>query len=140
MIPTRADKDETVSDFQVISTADLTTKTYCMKLDRNTIRYYADGKNAMKQAIFKILQTERYQYSQIYSNNYGVEFWNLIGTSAVYAVPTIETRIREALTWDDRILDVTDFNFNVAKSIITVEFTAHTIYGDVRIEGVQVGI
>ena len=111
-----------------------------MKLDRNTIRYYVDGKNAMKQVIFKILQTERYEHSEIYSNNYGVEFWNLIGTSAVYAVPTIETRIKEALLWDERILDVTDFNFNVAKSIITVEFTVHTIYGDVRIKGVQIGI
>lgn len=37
------------------------TKTYRMNLESNRVRGYVDGQEAMKQAIFKILQTERYQ-------------------------------------------------------------------------------
>lgn len=45
------------------------TKTYFLNTDNNTITGYCDGKDAMKQAIYKILNTERYDYL-IYSWNY----------------------------------------------------------------------
>lgn len=140
MIPTTTYADTPAQDFTIVSEAELTTRTYYMNLERSRIRYYADGQNAMKQVIFKILQTERYQYSKIYSDNYGVEFWDLIGASAVFAVPTIEARIKEALTWDERITDVTDFKFETKKNVISVDFIAHTVFGDVEINGVEVSI
>lgn len=140
MIPTTTYTDEPAQEFQIVSEADLTSRTYYMNLDKSRIRYYADGQNAMKQVIFKILQTERYQHSKIYSDNYGVEFQDLIGTSSIFAVPTIEIRIKEALTWDERITDVTDFKFDTKKNVIAVEFVAHTIFGDVAISGVEVNI
>lgn len=140
MIPTTPYSDTPANDFTIVSEADLTTRTYYMNLERSRIRNYADKKNAMKQVIFKILQTERYQYSKIYSDNYGVEFWDLIGKSAVYALPVIETRIKEALTWDARITDVTDFQFDTKKNVISVDFIAHTVFGNVEISGIEVSI
>ena len=140
MIPTTPYSDTPANDFTIVSEADLTTRTYYMNLERSRMRYYADGQNAMKQVIFKILQTERYQYNKIYSDNYGVELWDLIGKSAVYAVPVIETRIKEALTWDARITSVTDFQFETKKSVIAVDFVAHTVFGDVKINSFEVSI
>lgn len=142
MIPTAADVESMANDFTIVSEASKPTRTYYMRMseDENRVRNYVDGKNAMRQLIFKTLQTERYEHPSIYSDNFGVEFHELIGKSAVYAVPEIERRIREALTWDNRVVDVTDFEFEVNKSNILVKFTAHTIYGDVAIENVQVGI
>lgn len=54
------------------------TNTYKMELESNLIRGYTDGQEAMKQAIFKILSTERYQYV-MYSWNYGIELIDLYG-------------------------------------------------------------
>ena len=47
----------------------------------------------------------------------------------------LERRIVEALTWDQRILDVTDFTFDSPKrGVLHTTFTAHTIFGDVQAE------
>ena len=58
----------------------------------------------MKQAIYKILNTERYQYV-MYSWNYGIETLDLYGEPVSWGCPELESRIREALMTDDRILD-----------------------------------
>lgn len=59
------------------------TNTYKMELESNLIRGYTDGQEAMKQAIFKILSTERYQYV-MYSWNYGIELIDLYGEPVSY--------------------------------------------------------
>ena len=90
------------------------TKTYKMNLQTNRIRGYVDGQEAMKQAIYKILQTERYQYI-MYSWNYGIETLDLYGEPVSYVCPELERRISEALLWDERIQSVDNFEFNVSK-------------------------
>ena len=108
------------------------TYTYKMNLDTGSIRGYTDGLDAMKQAIFKILQTERYQYI-MYSWNYGIETLDLYGEPISYVCPELERRITEALTWDERIRSVDNFKFELPqKGMIHVSFTAHTIFGDVQ--------
>ena len=92
----------------------------------------AEMQAAMKQAIFKILQTERYQYP-VYSDNYGVELRELIGQPIPYVLPEIERRIREALMWDERITNVVNFDFDVQKNKVHVTFTANTVFGDLEI-------
>ena len=52
------------------------TYTYKMHLKSGTVQGYTDGQDAMRQAIYKILSTERYQYA-MYSWNYGVELLDL---------------------------------------------------------------
>lgn len=112
------------------------TNTYKMELKSNLIRGYTDGQEAMKQAIFKILSTERYQYV-MYSWNYGIELIDLYGEPVSYVCPELERRITEALTWDERIESVDNFEFDTSKKgEVLVTFTAHTIFGDVTAEKV----
>ncbi len=112
------------------------THTYKMNLESNLIRGYTDGQEAMKQAIYKILNTERYQYV-MYSWNYGIELLDLYGEPVSYVCPELERRITEALTWDDRIQSVDNFEFNISKrGEVLVTFTAHTVFGVVVAEKV----
>ena len=110
------------------------TYTYKMNLDTGSIRGYTDGLDAMRQAIFKILQTERYQYI-MYSWNYGIETLDLYGEPISYVCPELERRITEALLWDERIESVDNFEFDLPqKGVVHVSFIAHTIFGDVQAE------
>lgn len=110
------------------------TVTYAIDLDLNCVRGYVDGQEAMRQAIYKILNTERYQYI-MYSWNYGIELADLYGEPISYVCPELERRITEALTWDDRIEEVSDFQFDVSKKrVIHVSFTVHTIFGEIKAE------
>lgn len=111
------------------------TYTHKMNLEEaNLIRGYTDGQEAMKQAIYKILLTERFKYV-MYSWNYGIELLDLFGMPVSYVCPELERRITEALTWDDRIESVDNFEFDLSKKgVVHVSFTAHTIFGDVEAE------
>lgn len=113
------------------------TKQHCMK-DNGRITGICDGIDALRQTIFKILNTERYGY-EIYSWEYGVEFADLIGQPITYCCPEIERRIREALTQDYRIMSVDAFAFETGRNTVTVTFTVHSIYGDIN-EGKVVNV
>ena len=105
-----------------------------MILDENRIINKCDKLEAMKQVIYKIIMTERYKYI-IYSWNYGIELADLFGEPVYYVVPELERRITEALTQDDRIESVTDFDFDISKrGVVVVKFTANTIFGKVKAE------
>jgi len=110
------------------------TYTYQLNLDKNQVQGYIDEKEAMTQAIYKILMTERYQYL-IYSGDYGIETLDLYGEPVSYVCPELERRMTEALTQDDRIESVDNFEFDFPKKgIVHVSFTVHTVFGDVRTE------
>ena len=110
------------------------TYTYKLNSDSDRIQGYTDNLEAMKQVIMKILSTERYQYP-MYSWNYGVELLDLYGEPVSYVCPELERRITEALTWDDRIQSVDNFEFSTqTKGDTLVTFTVHTIFGDVEAE------
>lgn len=140
LLPTTVEVENITNDFEVIDEKDLPTKTYYMDLKNDRVIGRTDNLQAMYQVIFKILQTERYDYGKIYTNNYGVELKNLVGTSPTYAIPEIERLITEALTWDARITSVDGFEFTRNKGNILVTFTAHTIFGDVDIDNFLVRI
>lgn len=119
---------------KTIKFTDQPSLTYRMDLSKNVIRGSVDGLDAVRQAVYKILQTERYQYV-IYSWNYGVEFSDLFGEPVSYVCPELKRRITEALTWDKRILDVHNFRFDVSKrGAVHVSFTVKTIYGEIEAE------
>lgn len=112
------------------------THTYKMNLETKVIGGYTDDIEAIKQVIFKILMTERYQYI-MYSWNYGIETLDLYGEPISYVCPELERRIAEALTWDDRIQSVDNFEFDISKKgEVLVTFTVHTVFGDVTGEKV----
>ena len=106
------------------------TVQHQMMMKSSRILGRCDGLEAVKQAIYKILNTERYEY-EIYSWRYGVELMDLYGQAPEYVIPEIERRVTEALTTDDRITGVDSFEFErPQKNSILATFTVHTIYGD----------
>ena len=115
-----------------VSITTMPSKTFKIN-DNETITSMTDGKEAVKQAIYLILSTPRYQHI-IYSWNYGHELNNLIGKPISYVIPVTEDRIKDALMQDDRITDVTDFIFEKQGPALHVKFTAKTIFGPIETE------
>lgn len=94
---------------------------------------YVDELDAIRQAIYKILSTERYKYL-IYSWNYGIELADLFGKPVDYVCPELERRISEALLQDSRIKAVTDFSFDTSRrGQVLVKFLVHTGLGELEI-------
>lgn len=89
-----------------------------------------DKLTAMKQAIYKIINTERYKYT-IYSHNYGIEFADLFGKPIPFVYAETQRRIEEALLNDDRIKTVTNFSFSHKGGDVSVTFDVTTIYGTI---------
>ena len=110
---------------------------YKMNIKQDIINGTVDELEAMKQVIYKILNTQRYQYI-IYSWNYGIELMDLFGMPVIYVIPELERRITEALIQDERIESVDDFEFDSSeKRTVKASFTVHTIFGDVQTEKVE---
>ena len=107
------------------------TRTYNILVDDERISGYTDDLNAVAQSIYLILNTERYQCA-IYSWNYGVELLSLYGKPMSYVIPEVKRRITEALMQDDRIKEVTDFEFEKKNHKLHVTFTVKTIYGTLQ--------
>lgn len=105
-----------------------TGRTYKIDFDYGCADGICDGVEAVKQAVYKILNTERYKYV-IYDRNYGIELKDLIGKPPLYVSAIIKGRITEALEDDDRILSVDDFIIERNDNSITVEFTVETVFG-----------
>lgn len=123
------DNDELLNDEIEISIEP--SKTY--KLNRLNIFGSIDGIEAIEQAIYKILNTERYEY-EIYSFDYGIETKDLFGMPVDFVIASLPRRVTEALTNDDRILSCDNFSFSKKKGKVSVSFTAHTTLGDLQVE------
>lgn len=130
MLP--AVNDDLQKDFEI---EEQPTYTYKLNLDNSTIAGYVDGLEAMKQAIYLILNIERYEYL-IYSWNYGIELNDLYGQPMSFVLPELKRRVTEALVQDSRILGVDNFSFETNKGKVHATFTVHTIFGDVEAERV----
>lgn len=118
-------------DFEIENQPSL---TYQMQRENYLVRGYTDGLEAVKQAVYKIIMTERYQYI-MYSWNYGIELQDLFGEPVTYVCPELKRRITEALLCDDRIQSVDNFEFDFPqKGVVHVAFIVHTILGDIQVE------
>ena len=96
-----------------------------------------DGLLALQQSILLMLSTEADQYI-IYPYTYGITTLDLIGKPSHYVMAVIPERITETLLSDDRITDVSDFEFEVNGNKLTVKFVVHSIYGDIEEETVVI--
>lgn len=118
-------------DFEI---EELPSKNYKMDLNGNSVRGFCDSLEAMKQTVFRILSTERYQYI-IYSWNYGIETLDLYGQPVTYVCPELERRIEEALLVDSRIVRVADFEHDTSvKGVVHTTFKVYTTFGDFAAE------
>lgn len=110
------------------------SRTYKLDFERKRIGGMIDNEQAIMQMVMKILYTERYAYV-IYSSQYGVELDRMIGQDYDFIVSDLERTITEALTADDRVIDITDFQTNkIGIDKMEVSFTVNTFNGSVDIE------
>lgn len=110
------------------------SKNYKMQLEEKIIIGYCDELEAISQVIYKILNTERYDYI-IYSCDYGIELKDLFGEPLSYVCPELQDRITEALLQDDRIIELINFDFSFpSKGEILVAFIVVTVFGEISIE------
>lgn len=122
-------------ELNLINQLDEQMPSYTYNINRNTNRIsgYIDDKDAIIQAIYLILQTERYE-SMIYNWYYGVEFDGLIGKNKDYVTSELQRVIKEALTEDDRITEVSDFDITYTDDSALIVFLVQTNIGDITIE------
>lgn len=106
---------------------------YLIGQDTKTITGTIDEVRAVEQAVFLILNVERYEWL-IYSWNYGFEKKSLIGKPVDFCIPEIERRVKEALLQDDRITAVENFQFEVNKKKVLTTFTVISIFGPIFTE------
>ena len=119
------------ADFQAETYA---SKTYKINLEEKRIIGKVDGLEAVKQAVYKILHTERFS-CLIYSWDYGVEFDQLIGKDYEFIVGDLQRRIEEALLQDDRIKAIEDVKISKQeKSSISVSFVVVSKFGNIPTE------
>ena len=123
MLPT------TSTSLESFNITENTSDTYAMKINKNLIKGNIEKVESMKQAVYKILNTERYQHV-IYSWNYGIELKRLIGKPINYVKAELERLITEALTQDSRISSVDDFKIEtIDKGTLLASFTVNTEFG-----------
>ena len=106
----------------------ISTTTDIESTDR--ISGYIDDIESVIQAIYLILSTERYKHI-IYSWDYGIELVDLFGKPIPYVIAVLPRRIKEALTQDNRITDVVDFEFEHKGHKLHTTFTVITNVGKV---------
>lgn len=86
---------------------------------QNSLTYYIDSENkrmtsmvdsidSILQAVFKALGTQKYGH-EIYSWEYGFLEDQFVGEDLDFIQTNLEYYIRECLSKDDRILDITNF-------------------------------
>ncbi len=107
-----------------------TNTTY--KIADNKIQGKVDGLEALQQAIYKVLNTEKYEYP-VYSFSYGIELESLIGKEIAYVKVELKRRIRECLLQDSRIKSVDNFIFDVSGDNLSCVFDVTSIYGETTI-------
>ncbi len=117
-------------DFKVVQ---MPSKTFRLDMEKKRVIGTVDGLEAVRQTVFCILNTERFDWL-IYSWNYGVELKDLFGKSTGLAKARIKKRIKEALQQDDRIQSVDGFSFEGNGKVLHVRFTVHTTLGEIVVE------
>lgn len=136
-----SDSNNEIFNFDEVNLVQQPSKTYALDFyNTNKVAGYKDELKAMEQAIYKIVNTERYKYI-IYSWNYGIELYDLIGQPIPYIYAETQRRIEEALLNDDRINKVYNFVFSNTSGDVLVTFDVDTIYGTVTdVEKVVSGV
>lgn len=120
-------------DIRNSSAYPIPNKTYKVDWDNHRIIGYIDDLDAIEQAIDLHLSTERYEWV-IYSWQYGSEIYNLIGKPYDYAKAEMKRMIKDALSIDSRITDVSDFSFEFDKGNLHCRFKVMTTEGELEKE------
>lgn len=104
--------------------------------ETNRIEGTVDGQAAVRQAVEIILNVERFRW-QIYRPYSGVEWDGLIGQDPGYVGAELQRRVIDALTVDDRVTGISDYDYTVDGASLSAVFTVNTVYGSIA-ESVEV--
>lgn len=129
MIPqTDSYYNKITDDFEYVNQP---SKTYRLDIEAGRVRgrYIEDNLEAVRQAVYLILQTERYA-NVMYSDYYGSEVKSLFGKPDELVYPEMERMITEACLMDDRVLSVKDFKITRENENRFCTFTVESIYGE----------
>lgn len=132
--------EEVIEEFDYAEEPSL---TYKMRVDledgmAGQIVGHIDGREAVEQAVYKALNTERGE-QEIYRNSngvyqYGIEIDDLFGKPIPYVVPEVDRRVKDCLLQDDRITAVSNFKFDLPrKGVLHFSCLVSTIFGDITI-------
>lgn len=134
MLPYSELMEETYVPLSAIEERDKTrNKTFRLNNENNALSGAIDGLEAVTQSIRLRLSIEADQFI-IYPYTYGLKTLDLYGESADYVITVLPGRIKKTLLKDNRVIDVTDFYFDVVRNTVYVEFVVKTIYGNVKTE------
>ena len=92
---------------------------------------------ALKVWIFKALKTERFRYTDVYSDNYGSELETNIGTIYQKSVKDalMINQIRDTLLVNPYILECYNFDIsNEDEYVPQITFNVKTVYGGLEME------
>lgn len=108
-----------------------TSKTWKLdKIKKRVTNELIDEKEALKQAVFIHLSIEN-QSSFIHTDGFGVQMAQFYGMNRDLAKAKLPDAIKDALAWDERILDVSEFEFeDLDKNKLKVSFQVSSCYGD----------
>lgn len=98
--------------------------------ETNRIEGTVDGQAAVRQAVEIILHVERFRW-QIYRPYSGMEWDGLIGQDPGYVGAELQRRVIDALTVDDRVTGISDYDYTVDGSSLSAVFTVNTVYGSI---------
>lgn len=121
-------------NFTNLSEAGQPTLTFKIDFKKNKIVGKISGIEAVKQAVFLMLSTER-DYSVTYKD-YGIKINDLLGQDIYFIASELKRRIKEALKEDDRIVEVYNFEFNELDEGLEITFDVASIFGSFPSKGV----
>lgn len=121
-------------DEEIVDLVLESSKTY--RVLNGRVIGWIDNKQALRQAVEKLLHTERFMY-EIYTDEYGIELQALIGESFDLVEAEIGRVIKEALLADDRIVNVENIQATKLDSTsLLITFSVESIFGTLAFEEV----
>jgi hypothetical protein len=115
-------------DTRYVKAAQQPSLTWKLDVERGRAMGMVNGLDAVKQAVFCILQTERFEYL-IYASDHGFESRGLVGANPAIIRSELKRRITEALLQDDRITGVTNFDIEINGEHAAARFTVVSALG-----------
>lgn len=112
--------------------AEAPSLTYAIDWERGVISGKVNGLAAVRQAVVKILRTERFEHL-IYGPDYGMEWKLVLGKDRLLARAEAKRLLTEALLQDERITELSDFRTVFEGDAMTAECTVHTLYGSFQV-------
>lgn len=105
--------------------------TWYINKDSNRIQGEVDNLEAVRQSVEIILNVERFRW-QIYSPNSGMQWDGLLGQNPGYVASEVQRRIKDALSVDERVLGISNFEYTMDGDSMTCSLTVNTVYGQTQ--------